>query len=342
VELRQLHLFVTLAEELHFRRAAEQAHIAQPALSDHIRRIERELGVQLFERTSHYVRLTDAGRLFLHETRKALVQVDRAVEVAQCAARGELGALRVGLGGLVGSEITSRLLRTFSSRYPAVRLTLREAELGDPSAGLHGCEVDVAVLRLPVDRQDRLELTVLLSESAVAIMADDHPLVGRGAVPMQELARSPFVAAPTSAGVTRDFWLGEPDADGRSREIAAEARTVEELLETIAASDAVALVPASSQRFHARPGIAFANVPDVAPSVVAVARRRGDQSPLARAFAGLAAEVAGGCPQLGDSAGRSGDMDFDIAPAGSVGFARRAQHSFERPHEVPHHRQAAQ
>jgi DNA-binding transcriptional LysR family regulator len=276
------------------------------------------------------VRLTDAGHLFLDEAREALAQVDHAVYVAQCAARGELGSVRVGLGGLVRSELTCRVLRTFSSRYPAVGVTLREADLGDPSAGLRDDQVDVALVRLPLDRQDPLELTTLLSETTVAIMADDHPLAGQGAVAMRDLVRSPFVAAPASAGVTRDFWLGGASSEGPSRRIAAEAHTVGELLETVAAGDAVALVPASSRRFHARPGITFAPVPDLAPSVVAVGRRRGAQSPLARAFAGVAAEVARSRPDCDDSARRTGDMDFDIAPPPPVGFARRDPLGIER------------
>jgi DNA-binding transcriptional LysR family regulator len=94
MELRQLRFFVVLTEELHFRRAAERMHIAQPAFSDQIRRLERELGAELFDRTSHYVRLTEAGRLFLEEVRPALAQVERAAAVAARAGRGELGTSR--------------------------------------------------------------------------------------------------------------------------------------------------------------------------------------------------------------------------------------------------------
>lgn len=289
-----MRLFETLSEELNFRRAAERSHIAQPALSEHIRRMEQELGFQLFERTSHYVRLTSPGRIFLVEIRKALAQVDHALDVAERAARGQLGTLRVGLGGLAGCEVASQLLRTFACRHPAVELSVSVAELGDPSGGLRDGDVDVAVIRLPIERQERLEVTTLLSEVTVAVMADDHPLAGRGVVALAEVARCPFVAAPPSAGVTRGFWLGLRDAESAPRRVVAEARTVDELLATIAAGEAVTLAPAACERFYARPGIAFALVPDARPSLLAVAHPRGVESPLTRAFTTIAAELARG------------------------------------------------
>jgi DNA-binding transcriptional LysR family regulator len=292
VELRQLRLFVTLSEELNFRRAAERSHIAQPALSEHIRRMEQELGLQLFERTSHYVRLTSPGQIFLGEIRKALAQVDHAFDVAERASRGQLGTIRVGLGGLAGCEVASQVLRTFAVRYPAVALSVRVADLGDPSGGLRDGDVDVALIRLPVERQERLDLTTLCSEPTVAVMADDHPLADRDTLRMAEIARCPFVAVPRSAGVTRGFWLGQHDAESAARRVVAEARTVEELLETIAACEAVTLAPAACERFHSRPGISFALVPDARPSVLAVAHPRGVESPLARAFTTTAAEIS--------------------------------------------------
>src|SRR3954451_16983956 len=113
MELRQLRYFVTLAEELHFRRAAARMHIAQPAFSEQIRRLECELGARLFDRTSHYVRLTQAGHLFLAEVHIALEQVDHAVAVASRAGPGVLGSITVGFNGSAANELTPRILRRF-------------------------------------------------------------------------------------------------------------------------------------------------------------------------------------------------------------------------------------
>src|SRR3954464_12252535 len=133
MELRQLRFFLTLAEELNFRRAAGWGRIAQPAFSGQIRRLECELGVRLFDRTSHYVRLTDAGRLFLVEVVPALDQVDRAAAVARAAGRGELGSVTVGFIGSAANELTPLILRNYAARHPGVSVELREDDFPHPS-----------------------------------------------------------------------------------------------------------------------------------------------------------------------------------------------------------------
>jgi DNA-binding transcriptional LysR family regulator len=267
VELRQLHFVVLLSEELHFRRAAERAHIAQPAFSEQIRRLERELGAQLFDRTSHYVRLTEVGRLFLEEIRQALVQVDRAAAVAEQAGRGELGSIRVGFVGFAADELTPRILRAFAARHPRVEVTLHGFDFADTTAGLAGQDVDVAFVQPPVDGQDALALVTLISELRAVVMADDHRLAGANELAMADLAEERLVAGSS----------------------------VDELLAIVAAGTGIALVPASSARFHARPGLRFVPVPDAAPATVAVAHRAGAPSPLVRAFVDVARAVAGEC-----------------------------------------------
>lgn len=264
MELRQLRYFVTLAEELHFRRAAERMHIAQPAFSEQIRRLECELGAQLFDRTSHYVRLTEAGALFLDEVRRALAQVDHAAEVAGQAARGELGSLTVGFIGSAANELTPQIIRRFRARHPGVSVALREFGYGDPSAGLAGSEVDVAFVRPPVECDADLVFEALLDESCVAAVASDHHLAREDALSLHQLRKEPLV----------------------------EANTVDECLQMVASGAGVTLTPASTERFHARPGVRFVPVTDIDCSTVGVAYRRDAVSPAAQAFAGVARECA--------------------------------------------------
>jgi DNA-binding transcriptional LysR family regulator len=125
VELRHLRYFVAVADTLHFGRAAERLHIAQPPLSQQIRRLEDELGVRLFYRTNRRVELTEAGRLFLVEAGRTLAQADRAAQVAVRAHRGELGALVVGYMASAELSVFPRLLPAFRERHPDVELALQ-------------------------------------------------------------------------------------------------------------------------------------------------------------------------------------------------------------------------
>jgi DNA-binding transcriptional LysR family regulator len=292
VELRQLRYFVALAEELHFRRAAELQHIAQPAFSEQIRRLEHELGVRLFDRTSHYVRLTAAGRLFLDEVRQSLAQLERAVAVAERAGRGELGHLVVGFIGSAANELTPLILRAFPARYPNVGLELREFDFRAPSAGLVENQVDVAFMRPPVEGQHDLEVETLFEEPRVAIMASDHGLAGQAWVPIARLVEEPFVAGPASTGIWRDFWLVTEHRGGVLPRLGPEATTIDEWLEIIAAGNGVSLTPASTERFYGRPGVAFIPVAGIAGSTVAVAWRKGPAKPLVGAFVDVARQVA--------------------------------------------------
>jgi DNA-binding transcriptional LysR family regulator len=310
MELRQLQFVVLLSEELHFRRAAERAHIAQPAFSEQIRRLEQELGAQLFERTSHYVRMTEAGRLFVEEVHQALAQVDRAAEVAEQAARGEIGHIRVGFVGFAADELTPPIVRAFTRGHAMVQVTLRGFDFTDPTAGLADGDVDVGFIHPPVDGQDALVIVPLLREPRVAIVADDHALAEQPTVSIRDLLNERFVASPRSAGVWREFWLATEYRDGTPPDIAGEASTVDELLQIVAAGAGIALVPASSARFHARPGVRFVPVSDIATTTVAVARAAGAPSPLVRAFLEVARSVAGEC---GDRAAVSRHTDLVLA-----------------------------
>ena len=292
MELRQLRFFVILAEELHFRRAAARAHIAQPAFSEQIRRLELELGVRLFDRTSHYVRLTEPGRLFREEVLKALEQVDHAATVVGQAGRGEVGAVRVGFSGSAANELTPKILRTFGGRFPAVSVSLHSFDLADPTAGLASGVVDTAFVWPPVDGEDALELVTLATERRVAILPQDHRFAHELSLPIERLLREPWIAGPRSARVARDYWLAIEHRGGVPPRIAAEVTTLDELLASVAAGMGVALVPEGTARFHARPDLAFIVVPDVPRATVAVAYRAGEPDPLVQEFVSVAGDVA--------------------------------------------------
>jgi DNA-binding transcriptional LysR family regulator len=296
-------------------------HIAQPAFSEQIRRLEAELGARLFDRTSHYVRLTEAGNLFLSEIRPALQQVDHAAAVAGRAGRGVFGTLRVGLAAAAVSELTPLILREFAARCPDVAVELRDFGFVDPSAGLAARDVDVAIVRLPLPAQQELEVVPLLDEPRVVVLAEDHPLADSILLTPDELRDDPVVAGPRPVAIrVRDAT--EPHAN-----------TLESWLSLIAAGRGIGVAPASTARLHARPGLRFVALAGVADTTLAIAHWPEVSAPAVREFVGLARSVAqdvGGAAEpaaeprrrtkKGDREAVSHETDFVV-----VGTGRRGQ-----------------
>ena len=130
LDFRTLPYFVAVAEELHFTRAAERLYIAQPALSEQIRRLEDELGVKLLRRTTRKAELTAAGEEFLSRARRILAEADAALADASRAARGETGRIRISTGATAEVEQVPRILRAFREARPQVQLDLSPDQLG--------------------------------------------------------------------------------------------------------------------------------------------------------------------------------------------------------------------
>jgi DNA-binding transcriptional LysR family regulator len=212
MDFRHLRYFICVAEELHFGRAAQRLGISQPPLSQQIRVLEERLGAQLFERTSRRVRLTEAGRMFLPEARQALAQIERAIEVARRAHRGELG--RLGLGFTASAPFVPRVadaLHAFQQSHPRVELALQELSRDDQIAKIAHGELDIGIVRafepppLPADMISEC----LLEEDMLLAVRQDHPLARQNAEPgIADLAGVPLVlyGAANGAGFNEHFF----------------------------------------------------------------------------------------------------------------------------------------
>jgi DNA-binding transcriptional LysR family regulator len=152
-DFRALRYFVAVAEELHFTRAAERMYIAQPALSEQIRKLEGELGVELLRRTTRKVELTAAGQEFLLRARRILAD-DEALADASRAARAESGSLRVATGATAGVELLPSVLRAFREERPMVHMDLRQIDWTDYSGMLRDGSVDTAFVWLPFEHDE--------------------------------------------------------------------------------------------------------------------------------------------------------------------------------------------
>ena len=195
VELRHLRYFIAVAEELNFSRAAERLHMAQPPLSAAIRQLERDLGVELFVRTTREVRLTDAGRAFLQGARRTLADAERATEDAQRAAAGELGHLRIAYSWSTRFETLPALGRAFRASNPDVEMLAQELWNARMPAAFESGSIDLALSLCP-EIAAELELAPIRKEGMVALLPEAHPLAGEESIALAALSEEEFIVFP--------------------------------------------------------------------------------------------------------------------------------------------------
>jgi DNA-binding transcriptional LysR family regulator len=245
MDLRRLEYFVAVAEELHFGRAAERLHVAQPPLSRQIQRLEAEVEVQLFTRDRHGVELTDAGAALLPEARSTLAQAERAGEIARRAARGEEGVLNVGFFASIAFSMLPRLAREYSEAHPRVELRLHDLSSGQQLQALRTGRLDVGLMMRPNSASD-LNLETLLVEPMVVVVSERHPLAHSTGIALGELADEPFVLFPqASSPDLHDRLLTLCAHAGFTPRVVQEATHMATIVSLVAAGAGVSLMPCS-------------------------------------------------------------------------------------------------
>jgi DNA-binding transcriptional LysR family regulator len=296
IELRHLRYFVAVAEDASFTAAAQRIHVAQQVLSTQIRQLETAVGTQLLRRTSRGVVLTPAGSAFLTYARETLADVDRGVAAALNTARAVTGRLTVGMTVAAVGEMRTRLLTAFSGAYPVVELELATYDLAHPAAGLLDHSSDVALVPPPVDAPG-IALEEVEVEPRVFVLPSGHPLASHDVLELADVAGLPWVATALavdgcSPARWRDDWLVNPRPGGDVPIIGAVARTIDEWREHVVAGRGISLCPASSEVYHARPGLEFVPGKGVPTTSLCVAWRADDERPAVRNFVALATSVA--------------------------------------------------
>jgi DNA-binding transcriptional LysR family regulator len=195
VELRHLRYFIAVAEELNFSRAAQRVHMAQPPLSAAIRQLERDLGVDLFIRTTREVRLTNAGLVFLQGARRTLADAERAAEDAKRAAAGELGQVRIAYSWSTRFETLPALGRAFRASHPDVELLGQEMWNARMPPAFASGSIDIALSLCP-EIAAELELAPIRKERLVALLPEAHALAHEEAIPLSALADEEFIVFP--------------------------------------------------------------------------------------------------------------------------------------------------
>jgi LysR family transcriptional regulator, benzoate and cis,cis-muconate-responsive activator of ben and cat genes len=285
MELRQLRYFIAVAEELHFTRAAARLGIAQPPVSQQVRRLEHDLGVRLFDRTNRHVQLTEAGRAFLTEAKLTLSQADRAVDVARRVRKPRAGRLVIGAQATAEVSVFPRLVPRFLKRYPDVDVMFQTPlSPTEQVVMLKQHRIDVGFLRLPV-RDTALVALPILHEPLMAVLPLRHPLARRRSVSLQELAASTFVMfRRANAPGLYDVLMGVWKAAGLKPKILEDTMRMPTILSLVAVGRGVSLVPRAAIGLG-RKGIVFRPVRPPLPTVaMGVAYRRAEASSTVWAF----------------------------------------------------------
>jgi DNA-binding transcriptional LysR family regulator len=292
VHLRDLRYFLTVAEELHFTRAAELLYVSQPALSKQVRALERQLGVELFRRDRHGVALTGAGEALLPHARRLLESWAEGAAALEAARSAQRSTLVVGMstspgrGGLLPA-VRSR----FTAAHPDAVLRVRQVSWEDPTGGLADGDADVAFCWLPLPDAGRYAWTVVAEEPRLIALPEAHPLAARAELDFADLADEPFLALPESAGPLRDHWLALDEHPGRAVRVGAEIAGTEETYEALVAGLGICLVAAGNAPLITLGGVVTRPVRGVSPSRFVLAWRKGDRSPLVRGYVAACAAV---------------------------------------------------
>jgi len=291
-ELRLLRYFVTVAEERHFGRAAERLHIAQPPLSQQIQKLERQLGVELIDRSRRPIELTDAGDALLAEARLALIHGERAFAAARRAGTGHLGHLRIGALQAAVDGVLSYVMRAHRRDFPDVKLELAELGTAEQVAQLLEHRLDVGFLRGPVD-EPSLTIQTLIEDPLAAVVCEDDALAIHERIAPSLLGDQPIVlwtraaAATTYADVVELFRLHRIEP-----RVVDEVPRIQTILALVASGAGIALLPTSFINLS-RKGVRFVPLTGPLPDrPLAMAWRANNQSPTVRHFLDVATRTS--------------------------------------------------
>ena len=288
LDLRKLRYFLTVAEELHFGRAALRLYLAQPPLTRQISALETELGFKLFDRTSRTVTLTAQGRAFLPYARSVLEQVELAQVIAGKLAAGTAGQLTLGyVSSIALSDLFSRAIQAFAQRFPDVQLTLVECASGSLGAQVADGRLDIGLSRL-LPKSTDVQVLSLGEERLVAAVSSDSPLASQATISLAQLSTYPLILFPADYGSGLNQSIeqlfrhhGHPLRPGPT------GRQITSIIALVAAGQGVALVPDCTQSLMNR-GVTYKPMQEVdACAQLLVLTPASARSVLADAFLGV-------------------------------------------------------
>jgi DNA-binding transcriptional LysR family regulator len=291
VELRHLRYFVTLAEELHFGRAAQRLNIAQPPLSRQIQQLEEELGAALFERNHRRIRLTEAGEVFLRWAKRILDDTDLAMQEIQRMGRGEQGYLSIGFVVAASYEIVPTVLREFRSRYPDVKVHLHEMTTVEQVEALSQGRLHAGFARSPICNPIFTE-RVVQHETFIVALPAHHPLASTSKVRLTDLKEEGFILFHRQMGPDHyDQIVGMCVSHGFHPKVVQEAVQMSTIINLVASGLGVSIVPSSVACMQRR-GVAYRTLSHPTPGFdISIVWNQQAMSPALRNFLDVVHEL---------------------------------------------------
>jgi DNA-binding transcriptional LysR family regulator len=286
VELRDIEIFLVLAEELHFGRTAQRLHVSQARVSQAIKKQERRIGAELFARTSRTVRLTEVGRQFRDDLQPVYAGLHQSLERAQLAARGITAQLRVSLMPFNVGDLHP-YWKAFRARHPQWGLQVRQSTFTHVFDQLRSGTMDVLVAWLPVEEPDFTVGPILCTDSRILAVAADHRFASRDSVPLELLAEFPHGTADGLVDYWEDSYLPFTTPRGRTIERIASAVSdnSDELISHVGMGEIINMFPTHVTRHWGMSHIRWLPVPDMATMNFALIWRTEAENDLIRALA---------------------------------------------------------
>ncbi|MFD4896619.1 LysR substrate-binding domain-containing protein [Streptomyces sp. NPDC058411] len=291
MELRDIEIFLTLAEELHFGRTADRLHVSQARVSQSIAKQERRIGARLFARTSRKVELTPIGTQLRDDLSVGYQRIIDGTRAATTAAQGGTSTLTLGLYGPQAHDC-AHIINLFRARHPEVDLQIREVHFTDPFGPLRNGSVEVATSWLPVREPDLTVGPLVVTDPLLLMVAADHPLASRESVGMEDLADWTL---PHSALPVPEYWLQTlvptHTPSGRPIRRGPKVSTFQEVAAVVAAGEAISLVHGDAARYYPWPGLRYLHPYDAPTGRWALIWPTAAETALVRALARVAEEA---------------------------------------------------
>jgi DNA-binding transcriptional LysR family regulator len=292
VELRELRIFLMLADELHFGRTAERLGISQPGVSEAVRVLESRLGVKIFDRTSRRVRLTAAGEELKRDLAPALAALDRALAETSELSHAVRGLLRIGFVLTTEGPALSRLTAAFQARYPDCEVRLQEVETFDAYRALRRGDIDVLCNWLAVDEPDLTAGTAFASYPRALAVAATHRLAGQTRVSVEELADEEVALPPsTTPPAVYDLIVPPHTPSGRPIRRTQAIQTINEILSLVARGRIVHPTSSTVPIFN-RDDVVLIPIDDLPPIPLGLVWCTSRENPRIRALNDIAGSMA--------------------------------------------------